>query len=150
MVYWGDVQSHEHSWGITTPVSKPSSWLRPGLARLARNTSLSLFSIKHYSQSIRGGPAPQDERLLALGGSSGPGVGMPCPPAPPGPLWSLGLSSEPGGRGAGVQEGLRAARMQPPAPCSPKASPNTAPTSAAGGAQLPCGQHRDCPGGQNK
>lgn len=65
------VQSHSHCNGCTG--------CRCGRGRIwhALPEIIFFFSIKHYSQSTRGGLAPWAEPLLAQGGSGGPGTGMP-------------------------------------------------------------------------
>lgn len=120
--------------GSTSPVSQPLQWLHrlpgwpgPDLARLARNNSF-FFSIKHYSQSTQGGPAPWAEPLLAQGGSGGPGTGMPqlagamSPslsqhPVAPRPVLRAGRKRSTGKkRGAKGAEGCRDAATRPVLP----------------------------------
>lgn len=121
MVYWGDV----HSWGSTSPVSKPLQW-----HTLPVILNSFFFSIKHYSQSIQGGLAPMGRATAGPGwlwqaGHSDDTAGQ-SHVSQDRTLWSLGLSSEQGGRGAWgergakVREGLRAAGTQRPDQCSPK------------------------------
>lgn len=111
----GDRHSHGHSWWGTKPVSQPQlvlpAWQGMSSLHRARNTLHNPY---------------QGTWLPGQDGTAGHRH-VPLPiPAPCG-------ASEPGGRGAGVQEGLRAPGMQhqPSAPQRPGCHPPTAPPGSS-------------------